>query len=112
MPGHIHHIEWCVSELEELSDQLISQFGFKLISGRETETSESPNCFVVRQRVLKSGYTVFILTEKKPKSQQSNAGTRPNSVGQKCQYKSVLKNHFKRIFQLKIVKSESPPKGH
>ena len=64
MPGYIHHIEWCVSDLDGLSDQLINQFGFREISGRKTRTDSGPDSFLVRQKVLKSGLTVFLLTEK------------------------------------------------
>ena len=65
MPGYIHHIEWCVSDLDGLSDQLINQFGFREISGRKTRTDSGPDSFLVRQKVLKSGLTVFLLTEKR-----------------------------------------------
>ena len=77
MPGYIHHIEWCVRDLEGLSDQLINQFGFRLISGRQNQIETGLDKFSVRQKVLKSGYTVFILTEKK------NNCSSTNSVGQK-----------------------------
>jgi hypothetical protein len=88
MPGYIHHIEWCVSDLDALRGQLVDQFGFREISGRASRT----DCgrFSVRQRVLKSGLTVFILTEKKPLDSGLS-----NGVGQKSQYMRPLKKcHF------------------
>lgn len=65
MPGYIHHIEWCVSDLDGLSDQLVNQYGFQEISGRKTRSETGSDSFLIRQKVLKSGLTVFILTEKK-----------------------------------------------
>ena len=65
MPGYIHHIEWCVSDLDGLSDQLVNQYGFQEISGRKTRSETGSDSFLIRQKVLKSGLTVFILTDKK-----------------------------------------------
>lgn len=78
MRGYIHHIEWCVSRLDELTDQLVGQFGFRVISERSATQRDS---FLVRQRVLKSGLTQFILTEKKTLSQQPNGCAHTNSNG-------------------------------
>lgn len=62
MPGYIHHIEWCVSQLDHLSDQLVNQFGFRVIAERQVKLHDLVE---VKQLVLKSGLTQFMLTEKR-----------------------------------------------
>ena len=34
MPGYIHHIEWCVSDLQNQVQKLVSQYGFQPIGQR------------------------------------------------------------------------------
>jgi hypothetical protein len=85
MPGYIHHIEWCVSDVDALSDQLMNQFGFREISGRQIRTESGPDTFSVRQKVLKSGLTVFMLSEKKSAALPKSKAPPNNLVGQKSQ---------------------------
>jgi hypothetical protein len=77
MPGYIHHIEWCVSQLDNLSDQLVNQFGFRVIAERQVKLHDHSE---VKQLVLKSGLTQFMLTEKKSKESCSHP------VGQKSRF--------------------------
>ena len=102
MPGYIHHIEWCVSDVDAISDQLINQFGFREISGRQIRTESGPDTYSVRQKVLKSGLTVFLLSEKKsvPKSKAAD-----NLVGQKSQYESRLKNNRNALELVLVLQS-------
>ncbi len=68
MPSYIHHIEWCVRDLDKLSDQLVGQFGFQVIAAREVSLEEDVH---VRQCVVKSGYTQFVLTQKTASCRQN-----------------------------------------
>ena len=67
MPGYIHHVEWCVSDLKSQVKKLVSQYGFEPISQR---TRKIENAFdlktqwIVQQVAVKSGDTIFIITQK------------------------------------------------
>ena len=67
MESFIHHIEWCVKDLEKTVNLLIDKYGFYLISERHSykQPSEGKNFMDnnVYQKVVKSGSTVFILTQ-------------------------------------------------
>jgi len=84
MPGYIHHIEWCVSQLDHLSDQLVSQFGFRVIAERHVKLTDHVE---VKQLVLKSGLTQFMLTEKKTLESRSRL------EGQKNRLLAQLQNY-------------------
>lgn len=58
MPGYIHHIEWFVTDLERISNQLVDCFGFSKFAHRQCDRSGA------KQIVVKSGKTVFVLTTK------------------------------------------------
>ena len=61
MPGSIHHIEWCVSDLQSQVRSLVTQYGFKPIGQRIRKLGSD---WIVRQVLVKSGDTVFMLTQK------------------------------------------------
>jgi len=61
MPAYIHHIEWCVRDLNKLCETLVNQYGFYVIAERETYLDVG---VCVRQKVVKSGHTQFLLTQK------------------------------------------------
>ena len=64
MPGYIHHIEWCVRDLDSLSRKLSDCYGFSLTHQRHLTTDEGGRvASVVRQNVLQSGHTVFVLSQ-------------------------------------------------
>ena len=67
MESFIHHIEWCVENLEETEKCLSDKYGFELISQRNIYHSSLAHCksniIAVSQKVLQSGKTVFILTK-------------------------------------------------
>ena len=60
MPGYIHHVEWCVSDLKGQVQALVSSFGFQPVAQRSRKVQD----FVVEQIIVKSGSTVFLLTQK------------------------------------------------
>ena len=86
MESFIHHIEWCVENLEETEKILSDKYGFKLISQRDIYHSSlaysDRNIITVSQKVLQSGKTVFILT----KNNCQKEGT--VDVGQNASYPS------------------------
>ena len=86
MESFIHHIEWCVENLEETEKILSDKYGFKLISQRDIYHSSlaysDRNIITVSQKVLQSGKTVFILT----KNNCQKEGT--IDVGQNASYPS------------------------
>ena len=61
MPGYIHHIEWCVNDVNAQVNKLITQYGFQIIGHRLRHIQPS---WKVYQIIVQSGATVFILTEK------------------------------------------------
>lgn len=58
MPGYIHHVEWCVTDLKRQVTSLVEHYGFVPIGQRLSKD------FQVQQVAVKSGATVFILTQK------------------------------------------------
>ena len=61
MPGYIHHVEWCVKDIHSQVNKLITQFGFQIVGHR---IRHIPPKWQIRQIIVQSGATVFILTEK------------------------------------------------
>ena len=61
MPGYIHHIEWCVSDLKSQVKSLVSQYGFQPI--RQRVRKMHPN-WIVQQVAVQSGDTIFVITQK------------------------------------------------
>jgi len=65
MPGYIHHIQWCVSDLQATLDKMINSFGFRqtfLRVGANTET------------VIESGSVRFLISQRGCNT-QSTPGT-------------------------------------
>ncbi|XP_059078323.1 4-hydroxyphenylpyruvate dioxygenase-like protein [Tigriopus californicus] len=56
MPGHIHHVEWCVSDLTTTKDKLTESYGFTAEAQRKVNG-------VPFQVALRSGATWFLLTQ-------------------------------------------------
>ena len=88
MPGYIHHIEWCVSDLRNQVQKLVSQYGFQPIGHRirrkETNFGLKKKYWIVEQVVVQSGDTIFIITQKSRTSSSEN-----QDLG-KCQYLYIL----------------------
>ena len=61
MPGYIHHVEWCVSDLKNQVNKLISHFGFQIVGQRLRHVQP---CWKIQQVLVQSGDTLFLLTEK------------------------------------------------
>jgi len=76
MPGYIHHIEWCVSDLRNQVQKLVSQYGFQPIGHRirriETGFGLKKKCWIVEQVIVQSGDTIFIITQKSRTSSSEN----------------------------------------
>ena len=51
MPGYIHHVQWSVSDLANISSQVRLQYGLRAVARRE------------REIVLQSGSVVFLLSQ-------------------------------------------------
>ena len=66
MESFIHHIEWCVKDINRTTNCLTTQYGFTLISERKSFTTnngkKSGSSFVY-QKVVQSGSTIFLLTQ-------------------------------------------------
>ena len=67
MGSYIHHIEWCVKDVEETAASLINKYGFSLISERHLDSNHFGNTrkdnIVVSQKVVQSGEIIFLLTQ-------------------------------------------------
>ena len=67
MDSYIHHIEWCVKDLEQTAACLISKYGFSLISERHLDSNHLQNTTkdnsFVSQKVVQSGAIYFLLTQ-------------------------------------------------
>ena len=61
MPGYIHHVEWCVSDLQTQVQVLVSHYGFEPIAKRVRKIDEK---WLAEQILVQSGATVFLLTQK------------------------------------------------
>ena len=61
MPGYIHHVEWCVSDLYGQVQVLVSHYGFEPVAQRLRKIQDD---FVVEQIFVQSGATRFMLTQK------------------------------------------------
>ena len=61
MPGYIHHVEWCVKDIKNQVNKLISHFGFHIVGQRIRHVQP---CWKVQQVLVQSGDTLFLLTEK------------------------------------------------
>lgn len=59
MPGHIHHVEWCVSDLDTTKAKLTECYGFNVEAQRSVAS-------VPFQVALRSGATWFLLTQFQP----------------------------------------------
>ena len=70
MPGYIHHIEWCVSDLQTQVQKLVSQYGFQPIGQRIRKIQNTH--WVVQQVAVQSGDTIFIITQKSRTSSYEN----------------------------------------
>ena len=55
MPGYIHHVQWCVKDLEVAARSLVEGYQFCLIASREGKNVES---------VLQSGEICFLLSQR------------------------------------------------
>ena len=67
MPGYIHHVEWCVSDLQSQVKKLVSQYGFQPIGQRIRKIENALDLktyWTVQQVAVKSGDTIFIITQK------------------------------------------------
>jgi len=64
MPGYIHHIQWCVTDIEVAKKSLMEGYQFQLIASREGQN---------REAVLTSGEITFLLSERTA-SQQPDLG--------------------------------------
>ena len=61
MPGYIHHVEWCVSDLQSQVKKLVSQYGFQPIGQRIRKmenTLDLKTYWTVQQVAVKSGDTI------------------------------------------------------
>ena len=75
MPGYIHHIEWCVSDLQNQVQKLVSQYGFQPIGQRIRKVQnilDVKTHWVVQQIAVQSGDTIFIITQKSRTSSYEN----------------------------------------
>ena len=67
MESFIHHIEWCVKDVNESTNNLITQYGFELIAERHLFANRSINDgndkISIQQKVVQSGSSVFLLTQ-------------------------------------------------
>ena len=75
MPGYIHHIEWCVSDLQNQVQKLVSQYGFQPIGQRIRKVQnilDVKTHWVVQQVAVQSGDTIFIITQKSRTSSYEN----------------------------------------
>ena len=75
MPGYIHHIEWCVSDLQNQVQKLVSQYGFQPIGQRIRKIQnilDVKTHWVVQQVAVQSGDTIFIITQKSRTSSYEN----------------------------------------
>ena len=75
MPGYIHHIEWCVSDLQNQVQNLVSQYGFQPIGQRIRKVQnilDVKTHWVVQQVAVQSGDTIFIITQKSRTSSYEN----------------------------------------
>ena len=75
MPGYIHHIEWCVSDLKSQVQVLVSHYGFEPIAKRVRKIREN---VVVEQVIVQSGATVFLLTQKSRTDSDNVEDVKPN----------------------------------
>ena len=75
MPGSIHHIEWCVSDISYQVRNLVSNFGFNPIGQR---TRKINSIWKVQQILVKSGETVFLITQKSRTSDLENGKIFPD----------------------------------
>ena len=64
MPGYIHHIQWCVTDIEVAKKSLMEGYQFHLIASREGQN---------REAVLTSGEITFLLSQR-TSSQQPDLG--------------------------------------
>ena len=66
MESFIRHIEWCVKDINESTNNLITQYGFELIAERHLFANRSLNDgndkMSIQQKVVQSGSSVFLLT--------------------------------------------------
>lgn len=75
MPGYIHHVEWCVSDLQNQVQKLVSQYGFQPIGKRIRKIQnilDVKTHWVVQQVAVQSGDTIFIITQKSRTSSYEN----------------------------------------
>lgn len=63
MPGYIHHIQWCVSNLEDSLHTLMEGYKFYLLASREGQNKEA---------VLQSGDIKFLISERTDCENQSD----------------------------------------
>ena len=83
MPGYIHHIEWCVSDLQNQVQKLVSQYGFQPIGQRIRKIQnilDVKTHWVVQQVAVQSGDTIFIITQKSRTSSYENQHIGKNSL--------------------------------
>jgi hypothetical protein len=83
MPGYIHHVEWCVSDLKAQVTSLVSHYGFNIIGRRFVQVQP---CWNVEQVIVQSGATVFVLTQKLRRTSQNVQGKQ-----QKLVFRRILK---------------------
>lgn len=69
MPGYIHHVEWCISDLQHQLKTLVTHFGFRPIGQR---TRKVKNAVKIQQVAVQSGKTIFVLTQKRAKEDLEN----------------------------------------
>merc|ERR1719394_1961636 len=60
MPGRLHHVQWCVRSIEKTTLQLTQSYGFNFTHHRDLVKDQR---VLARQNVLRSGDTVFVLTQ-------------------------------------------------
>ena len=60
MPGYIAHVEWCVSDLYDQIQTLVSSFGFEVVAQRVRRIQDD----FIEQIIVQSGATRFMLTQK------------------------------------------------
>jgi len=100
MPGYIHHVEWCVSDLQSQVKKLVSQYGFQPIGQRIRKIENALDLktyWTVQQVAVKSGDTIFIITQKSrtPSCQNEDIETVKNDeypISTCCQDKDHIRD--------------------